>query len=333
MLIGIITVEGIVTAREYHFRKTAITHSSIKESLDHLNTGLCFSHHNGSVMLVNYVMMRLAFDITGEKIQNAAYFWNVLQNGNVNEEVNRLSAGDTPEFRLVDGTVWTFRREELEGAIQLTAADTTELHRLMDELRADNKNLEAMYQRICDYGDKVEQYVIAKERLETKENLHRFLGQSLLASRHYLQYGSGNVKQIFEMWQRNIDILKLEAELQPEMDSFDELKANASVVGVRVTISGTIPPESEINRLLALAGVEAVINAGKHADAKNLMIDVKETENEYVARYTNDGRLPSVKIAEGGGLSSLRAKVERLGGKMDVCSRNEFVLTITLRKE
>lgn len=326
-------VEGLALIQEHVYRKNAITHSAIKESFDHLNTALCFSRPDGLILLTNHIMVRLGFSLTGEEMQNAAAFWETLKNGSIAAGAERLSYGETPEFRLADGSIWTFRREMLDDVVQLTAAETTQLHQLMETLRNENRELEALCQRIRDYGDKVDQYVITKERLETRVNLHSCLGQALLTTRHFIQYENGSMEQILGMWHRNIDVLKLEAEPQTDMDSFSELKANAQVVGIRVETTGVIPGEPAPKRLLALAGVEAVINAGKHGEARTVRIDIEETEQTYIARYTNDGRAPRGQIAEGGGLSSLRAKIERAGGEMRVQSTPEFVLTVILRKE
>lgn len=45
--------------REAHLRRATLTRSAIKESLDHLTTGLCFYAENGRVLLVNHQMIRL----------------------------------------------------------------------------------------------------------------------------------------------------------------------------------------------------------------------------------------------------------------------------------
>lgn len=329
----IVLIYGSFLMEEYHFYKNAVTHSAIKESLDHLNTGLCFAKSNGVILLTNHLMMRLGYLLTGEEIQNAELFWKVMKEGEVSKDVKRLSYGETPEFLLPDNTIWTFRKENLKEAVQITAADTTELYQLMNQLREENRNLEMMYQRIRDYGDKVDQYVITKERLETRMNLHSFLGQALLTTRHYLRYDKGDVEKIYDMWQRNIDVLRMEAEPQQELDLFSELKANAQVVGINVITTGIQPDVPYIQRLLASAGVEAVINAGKHADAKNLYIDIQENDKEYIAKYMNDGKVPQKNIIEGGGLGNLRVKVERAGGNMKIENISRFILTIKLGKE
>ena len=45
---------------------------------------------------------------------------------------------------------------------------------------------------------------------------------------------------------------------------------------------------------------------------------------------TNDGNAPEKPIREGGGLTSLRHRVEQMQGKMELESRPYFALTITI---
>jgi hypothetical protein len=49
-------------------------------------------------------------------------------------------------------------------------------------------------------------------------------------------------------------------------------------------------------------------------------------------RFTNDGTKPEEPITEGGGLGSLRRKLEGMGALMVVESQPEFALTVTVRK-
>ena len=121
----------MVIIEEVNRRKTAITPSSIKESLDHLDTGLCFSQPNGLVMLTNHRMNELSHAIFGKALQNANLFWQSLAGDPPVDGVERTAAGEQPEFRLPDETVWTFRREMLDGAVQITAANTTRQHQLV----------------------------------------------------------------------------------------------------------------------------------------------------------------------------------------------------------
>ena len=323
---------GMVIAEEINRRRKAITPSSIKESLDHLETGLCFSQPNGLVLLTNHRMNELSHAIFGKALQNANLFWSALTSGQPVAGAERLASGQQPEFHLPDDTIWTFHREELDGTIQITAADTTHQHQLVDELRAKHRELEEMNTRIRSYGDKVDEYVIARERLETRVNLHGFLGQALLMTRHYLQYESGDAKKIIDIWQRNIDVLRLEAEPQQETDSLASLRNAAKAIGMQVHVSGQLPENAQQRKLIAAIGAETLTNAVRHAGAKQLWIDVEEIATAHIIRYTNDGADPSAPVTEGGGLSTARRKIEAAGGRMRIDTEPRFTLTIIFEK-
>ena len=323
---------GMVIAEEINRRKKAITPSSIKESLDHLETGLCFSQPNGLVLLTNHRMNELSHAIFGKALQNANLFWSALTSGQPVAGVERLASGQQPEFHLPDDTIWSFHREDVDGTLQITAADTTHQHQLVDELRTKHRELEEMNTRIRSYGDKVDEYVIARERLETRVNLHGFLGQALLMTRHYLQYETGDAKKIIDIWQRNIDVLRLETEPQQETDSLASLRNAAKAIGMQVHVNGQLPENAQQRKLIAAIGAETLTNAVRHAGAKQLWIDVEETATAHIIRYTNDGTNPSAPVTEGGGLSTARRKIEAAGGQMQIDIEPRFMLTIIFEK-
>ena len=323
---------GMVMMEERSRRKKAITPSSIKESLDRLETGLCFSQPNGLVLLTNHRMNQLSHAIFGKALQNAELFWQALVGEQPIAGVERIAAGEQPEFRLPDGSIWSFHKDDLGGVIQIAAADTTHQHRLVDELRTKHSELEAMNARIRNYGDKVDEYVIARERLETRVNLHGFLGQALLMTRHYLQYEPGDAQRIIDIWQRNIDVLRLEAEPQRDADSIASLRNAAKAIGMQVHVSGTLPESLQQRKLIAAVGAETLTNAVRHAGAKQLWIDVEEKENAYIIRYTNDGTEPTATVTEGGGLSTARRKIEAAGGQMKLETEPRFTLSIIFEK-
>ncbi len=322
----------MVIIEEINRRKKAITPSSIKESLDQLETGLCYAQPNGLILLTNHRMNELSHAIFGKALQNAELFWQALTAEPPVEGVERIASGEQPEFRLPDGTVRTFRREALDGTIQITAADTTRQHQLVGELQDRHRDLEDMNARIRSYGDKVDEYVIARERLETRVNLHGFLGQALLMTRHYLQYESGNPKRIIDVWQRNIEVLRMEAEPRQETDSLSSLRNAAKAIGMQVHVSGPLPENLQQQKLIAAMGAETLTNAVRHAGAKQLWIDMEQTDTTHIIRYTNDGAVPTGPVTEGGGLSTARRKIEAAGGQMRIDAEPRFMLTIIFEK-
>ena len=71
-------------------------------------------------------------------------------------------------------------------------------------------------------------------------------------------------------------------------------------------------------------------NAVRHAQANELYVDLSLTDNELTAIISNNGALPHKEISEGGGLSSLRARIESKGGTMCIRTLKCFALSVTI---
>lgn len=322
---------GWILWKEVQFRKYIITRSSIKEGVDKISSGLCFYLEGGRVVLSNSRMNALCHRIVGRDLQNAELFWETLSGGDVRQGVTRLAYGEYPNFRLPDGTVWSFARTELDGFIQLTAADTTLQQSLTDELLENNLELTALNLRLRRYGENVDELTRARERLETKVRIHGELGQALMAARSYL-VGDKSLELPLEIWRRNIAMLRKEAEEKRGDDPLQILENAAKSAGVELRIRGSLPEEAEYRKFFLVAASEALTNAVFHAAAKTLDIDLTETDSRWMMTFTNDGKSPDKPIVEGGGLGSLRRKVESIGAVMKVEHSPVFALVITGRK-
>ena len=221
----------------------------------------------------------------------------------------------------------------IDGITQLTAAQTTRLNKLTEELKEKNAELSVMNERLRKYGENVDELTREKERLETKARIHRELGQVLLLTRRYLQGESENTQELLNVLKRNIAMLRLESESPKNDEPLDMLMKAAQSAGIDVLIVGQMPKQEDANRLFFEAATEALTNAVRHADAKTLRIAFSEDNTAYSVWFTNDGIKPQNKIVEGGGLGSLRLKTEQIGGTMEVVYQPEFVLKLTVLKK
>lgn len=314
-------------------RKNSILPSSVKEGFDNLPTGLCFSRKNGMVQLVNHQMNTLSYLLTGSDIQNAESFWQLVSVGQLDDDVERLTSGERPEIRFRNGSVWSFARENLDSVVQITATDITEYLLLSKKLEQKNTELKKMNSRLRKHGENVDEVTRSKERLETKVRIHNEFGRSLIATHHALQE-EGALEDIAALWKRNIAVLRMEAEPSADSDQLTALMKSAETVGVQIEIKGRIPRVKEARFLIMAAATETLTNAVKHADAGKMMIEIEELPDSYLVCFTNNGKKPEVQeITEGGGLGSLRKKIENAGGEMYVSGMPEFILTIKLMKE
>lgn len=320
---------------DLRFRRNNLSRSSIKESLDKLPTGLCFYRENGRAVLVNNVMNNLCYKIVGRDLQNAKLFWEILSEGEVLPEIERLDSGENPSFRLKDGRVWTFSRTELSDSnvIQLVAADTTDISNVNAELKRGNEELKAVNARLRAYGERVEELTRTRERIEIKAGIHRELGQALLVTRRCFVDDSAEVNIPISIWEKNVAMLRHEAEIKTDTTPFDDFLESAKASGVKVEIKGGIPTDANAERLLVTAALECLVNGVRHANANTLYITLDKTENEYIFGFENDGEIPDGDIVEGTGLASLRYGAKRLGGRMEVKASPRFSVSITIPKE
>lgn len=328
----ILSIEIIIfIIKELKTRRMSITGNSVKESFDNLPAGLCFSNPDGRIRLYNHVMIDLCYIITDAELQNADLFWKTLSDGAVSKNVKRLSSGQTPEFRLPDGSIWMFAKNRLnEENIQITATDITQLHNLTGKLKEKNEVLTDMNERLRKYGENVDELTRSRERLETKERIHNSLGQALLATRHSMDSKNTEVSELVEMWKRNISVLKTGSEINKEEYTLDVLFKAAYSAGITIDLSGELPENGEIRKLFVIAATQALTNAVRHAGAKTLYIAFKNSADTCSVRFTNDGKRPENEITEGGGLENLRKRVERMNGQMRVISKPRYALEITI---
>ena len=319
----------VIGIKEISYRKNTITRSSIKESIDKLNAGLCFAIPNGRTILVNAVMNKLCYALTGRDLQNADSFWNRLSSNDIHNDVECLEKGENPCYRLADGSVWRFSRENLPSFVQITASDITQVYAVNNSLQEKNKDLKNLNLRLREYGGNVDRLTRSRERLETKVNIHRELGQALLATRKYLQGESDESPT--KIWEKNISVLRMESNL-PDEDTHKMFLEAAKSIGVNVKMTGCLPDNTEVKNLFLSAAAEALVNGVRHGNATTIYIDLSETSNTYTVKFRNNGKQPTSPIIEGGGLGSLRKKVQRICGVMSVLTQPEFLIVIEVRK-
>ena len=317
---------------EIQLSKTTLSRSAVKESIDHLPTGLCFYAENGRILLVNHRMNQLCHVILGRDLQNAALVWDDLFRGNIQPDIVPLSMGGQPSFHLPDGTIWSFSRTQLSDMLQITAVEITQLHNLAEELKQKNFALEQLHQRLKEYETDVEELTRTHERLETKIGIHSELGQTLLATRSYLLDNNENKVIPVEAWKRSIALLRQNIVENAEQFTLQTLIQTATAFGISVEVTGQMPEQKAFEKLFLEAATEALTNAVRHADAKTLHIRLTETEMDYMVCFRNDGKIPETTVTEGGGLGSLRRKVETAGGLMQIDCQPEYSLTVTMPK-
>lgn len=301
--------------------------NAIKEAFDNLPCGICFFDPNGMVTLCNYQMHRLIFALSGRDLQSLPELQAVL-----NDKTLRQEQGI---FLLKDNTAWRFSTEQVMASdrqcyTQVTASNVTELYRRQKELERDNLRLKEYGERMRRLSVNILSLIREEEALQMKMQVHDDIGRSVLATRQFLHAGRPMEEFDFTAWKNAVRLLKHEERHLDGSDALRQLTAAADDLGIRLQLDGTFPADANASALMLAAIRECMTNAVRHAGAKTLYVRLRCQDSTAEAVVTNDGMVPKGEIAEGGGLSSLRTRIEQRGGRMQVQSRPEFVLKVSV---
>lgn len=307
----------------------------VKEALDNLPSGICFFDGKGLLKLCNFTMHRLFFELTGSDLQNIFELREALENQAKDSRVTR----DDDKFILEDGSVWKFDEKEIYDEYghsyrQFIASQVTDLYYTAADLKQKNQELAEMALHMEHITKNVAAIMREEEILAMKMKIHNELGATILNVRKYYMTGCrqelkddlvGNLR-------KTIGLLDGEIDKDDETDGYKELLELASAIGVTVELAGAMPENKSSYMLILSAIRECMTNCVRHARGSKLFVSLSHRESppgiELV--ITNNGIVPEDEIIEGGGLSGLRAAIEKAGGQMRLQSRPIFSLTVTI---
>ena len=322
----IITVSAVVAVyaligivREYRLSRSRLSPYSIKQALDNLNTGICFADNAGRIILINYTMARLAYSVIDSYPQTAFELQAVLNS-------------DSCEYKAQDDKIWQFdsvslENEGLEGIRQITAFEITELYRANEELCRENELLAQTNEKMEEMLERLADRIREQESLKLKMQIHNDIGTSLIAISGMIK--DGEQEELGTELDQLQNAVSYFSSVREQNGGVEDSVKKAEKMGVKLIISGD---SSEYEDIIAAAADECVTNCINHAGGDTVKVCVTSSEKTEIM-ITNNGSTPQKNITEGGGLSSLRRKVEDFGGRMTVISEPEFVLIIELGEE
>lgn len=310
---------------------------AVKEALDNLPSGICFFDNNGLLTLSNFAMHRLSFDLTGRDLQNIFELRNALKS----DQKGSTATRDGDKFILKDGTVWKFDEETIydeygHSYTQFIASDVTDLYKAAQDLKQKNRALAEMAVHMEHITKNVAAIMREEEILAMKMKIHNELGASILNVRNYYTGGCRQPQKddLLHNLRKTVSMLAGELVTDDETDGYAELSELAAAIGVTTELSGALPGDKTSYLLIMAAIRECMTNCARHARGSKLLVSLSETESPpgIKAVITNNGIPPQGEITEGGGLSTLRAGIEKVGGEMRLQSLPTFSLTVKLPK-
>ena len=315
------------TVRERKKSKGFLSPLSVKQALDNLDSGICFVDKNDRIILINRAMVRLISSVSGSVPQAGAQIDSVLEGLN--------KSGSDGLYFFPGGTVWqigktVLTQKNVEGIVQINAHEVTDFYTANEKLKRDNETLaktngemQQMYENLADR-------IREQETLNLKIRIHNDIGRSLIDISDMMNSArGGDVKNSLERLQNAVSYF---AQYDRAPEDFDEIAAKARSMNVTLTVIGTVDGDSEAGELIITACDECITNCVYHAKGDEVRVTITAQENFYTAVFTNNGTPPEGEIKEGGGLSSLRRKVETAGGTMRIAYSPEFALVLTLPK-
>lgn len=320
--------------RETKNRKI-INNTSIKEAFDNLPTGVCFFNEAGLPVLCNRAMHRFSFSVCGKDLQFISDLQDCLSEDFIPVE-GAEKAGKF--FTLSDGSIWQLEKHRIthesgEDYTQFITLDVTQLQHNRAELMEENAQLRQVQAQLKQLSANVVAVTREEEILNTKMRVHDEMGNCLLAAQQYLQGNASDPlpESVVASWQRAVSMLKYSNETEDE-DMLLQIRKTCRFVNLEYVQTGQLPADERIAYLLTCAVRECVTNAVRYAEAKALYVAFSESADAASVTITNDGKPPEGEIREGGGLSTLRQRIEREGGSMTVQSAPRFRLTVTIPK-
>lgn len=254
----------------YKKSRDMITTRSIKESIDLLPDGVCFSTDRGMPILMNSRMRQLCTEFTGEGLMDTEKFWRDLRNGNVRKGIRPLKQREAA-FIDTNGQVWDFRRSRLsyggEKVTEISAVNITTQYHLHKELVARYERLNDVNSRLHHFSEEVEKITREKEILAAKIKLHDEIGRSLLILRSYLtetpeksihtetpeksaQTEKRDRSRLLPLWQYIVTSMQEGTILKEREDSLLLLKKEAADFNVDIFLEGLLPANPSVRNVI-----------------------------------------------------------------------------------
>lgn len=308
--------------------RNMITVDDIKTGVDNLPIGVLFYEKGGRILLTNHKMNEISRGLTGDNLRRGDTFWSLVLAHNESELEDYVVV-------RTGGKVYMLKQHPYEQYYECTATDITETYHLNEEIISRNEILKKHNLRLKEYSKNIGNMTREKEILETKIHIHDEMGRMLLlAKRSISEPDNMDIRrETLKEWRKNTALLDNSEDSQTT-DLFEEIKDIASTIGVNVIYRGSAPTASnDIRDIFINAIHECITNTASHTDGDELYVEFFSEGASVGMMCSDNGGKSLTEIKEGGGLSSLRNKVEASGGSMTVGSVPRFWLEIKLSSE
>ena len=317
LIAGIMAISITLASFFSHWKEEHITPMSVKDSIDMLHAGLCYWEDGGRIILSNKKMDELCLAISGEMLLNGEKFLDCLESECI---------------PMSDGTIKYFFHNQVEfedkQIHELVAVDVTELYKKNELLEQETISLQKMNESLRKYNQNIVETVRKQEILDAKVYIHDEMNRLMLVTTSNTEtpMAEEEFKEILTLWRNNAILLGGESEKAKDNTDVSEVNQLAELLGIQITWQGDAPEvmPGSIRKVFIMVAREAIANAVKHAEAKNITIGIHKKDAKLLIEISNDGKLPEGKITLGGGLSNIKRMVEEKRGQFRVEAKEQF---------
>ena len=314
---------------EYKISRNSLSPLSVKQALDNLNSGICFSDESGRIVLINHTMSKLISSLTGNYPQTLHEIKAALESAK-----NENDAEGTYHFG--NGSVWKFTildisTPELAGFHQTYAQNISDLYEVNTRLIKENNELSKTNEKTKIMLERLADRIREEETLRLKMQIHDDIGTSLIKISKIMQGDkSEDMEQQLSLLENAVSFFSQNRAFKAK--NLEDAVSKAASMGVKLNIKGELPSEEKAQDLLFSAVYECMTNCVIHARGNEVFVEINVSQDSYNIDITNNGAPPDKPIAEGGGLTSLRRKIEASGGDMSILTDKEFTLHLSIPK-
>lgn len=305
-----------------HYGKRRITPGAVKLLLDQMPCGICCWRHNGRVLFSNVCMNRLCAALTNGPLRNGNLFRDAVSDG----------------ILTVEGKVWRFSCRDIvfdgEKLHEMIASDITAEYAKTQTLEQDKAELSRLKRELQAYGSSIEETVRRQEILQAKVNIHDEMNKLMLSTMAAEKEDAASLDRIFSLWEQNALLLCMDADAAAEQKAEARISDLAAALGICLTWRADLPPAltQQQRSLFFAAAQEAVINASKHAGAKQMEIVFEENETTVCCTFVNDGNVPAQDVRFVGGLANLAILAREQDAVVSAEGGETFTLSLRFPK-
>lgn len=305
--------------------------ADIVEAFHEFPSGLAFAKQNGVPILINRKMHELVKEILQEEIVDVCVVWRKLKE---KSEPSQDARDSEAIFTCKDKTIWRFDRTLLTGEekyIQLMAVDISVHVNLLKDLESENRKIMEQNRRIAQIDLEQERISKEEELMDTKMSLHRVMGDAITGSRLFAAGKSNfSLDEIIGMWEYSLELMESYENTSKKKD-VTELMYISNLLGCEIHFPDVKLTNAQMDSFYFVIR-ECLNNAVKHARAKNLYIEGEDEGKEWHFRIFDDGVAEHDFILEGGGITDIRAVLEKADARMHMEWGERFILHVYYQK-